>query len=388
MRVVHDLADFMVAAQQKRVVGRTTAAYEGCTSGDQGLCINAQRVFAALSFEQRAFAAHCSHSNNQKRGAAVANTTEHQHPEQTQQPQQAQQTQHGALAAASYSELAWTSDDGLRLYARDYPAASGFARLPVICIHGLTRNCSDFDEVAPLIAEQGRRVIAIDVRGRGNSAWDSNPAHYNLLVYSRDVVKLMHDLGIARAVFIGTSMGGLITMTLAVRHLHLVAAAVLNDVGPLLSKRGLARIAAYAGKGEQLRSWTEAAAYLRTINEVAFPHYEQADWDKWARRAFVEDSAGVLTMRYDANIGLALRAGAVKSSSMMANFAFKRLARRRPALLIRGAISDLVEAEQVAQMRAMAPAMAVAEVADVGHAPMLSEPQAQAALREFLAKVD
>lgn len=340
------------------------------------MCINAQRVFAALSFERRAFAAHCRHSNNQKRGAAVANTTEDQ------------QAQRHAQVAAPYSEIAYTSDDGLRLYARDYAAASGFAQLPVICIHGLTRNSADFDEVAPLIARQGRRVIAIDVRGRGNSAWDSNPAHYNLQVYSRDVVKLMHDLGIARAVFIGTSMGGLITMTLAVRHLHLIAAAVLNDVGPLLSQRGLARIAAYAGKGAQLRSWDDAAAYLRSINEVAFPHYGPADWDKWARRAYVESAPGVLAMRYDANIGLAIRAGAVRSSSMMANFAFKRLARRRPTLLVRGAISDLVEAEQVAQMRAMAPALACAEVADVGHAPMLSEPQAQAALRAFLSNVD
>ncbi|WP_426111592.1 alpha/beta fold hydrolase [Massilia sp. PWRC2] len=300
--------------------------------------------------------------------------------------EQAQQQQQ----QRAYRDVAFTSTDGLRLYARDYAGAGGLARLPVICIHGLTRNSADFDEVAPWIAQQGRRVLAIDVRGRGNSAWDDHPEHYNVLVYSNDVVKLMHDLGIARAVFIGTSMGGLITMTLAVRHLELIAAAVLNDVGPVLSKRGLARIAAYAGKGEQLRSWADAAAYLRAINEVAFPHYGQADWDTWARRAFVDSGAGVLTMRYDANIGLAFRAGAsaVKTSSMMANFAFKRLARRRPTLLIRGAISDLVEAEQVALMRAMAPALACAEVAGVGHAPMLTEPQAQAALRAFLATVD
>jgi pimeloyl-ACP methyl ester carboxylesterase len=291
-------------------------------------------------------------------------------------------------ASLGYSEIAFISDDGLRLYARDYAGASGLARLPVICIHGLTRNASDFDEVAPWIAQQGRRVLAVDVRGRGNSAYDSNPAHYALPVYAADVVKLMRDLGIARAVFVGTSMGGLITMTLALRHLDLIAAAVLNDVGPLLSPRGLARIAGYAGKGEVLRSWDDAAAYLRSINQVAFPDYGQADWDKWARRAFVESAPGVLAMRYDANIGLAIRAGAVKTSSMMANFAFKRLARRRPTLLVRGALSDLVEDDQVARMRAMAPQLAYAEIDNVGHAPMLMEPQAQAALREFLARVD
>jgi pimeloyl-ACP methyl ester carboxylesterase len=307
----------------------------------------------------------------------VSNTIEH-NPETSASPR----------ASLDYSEIAFTSDDGLRLYARDYPGASGFAHLPVICIHGLTRNSSDFDEVAPWIAQQGRRVLAVDVRGRGNSNYDSNPARYTLPVYAADVVKLMRDLGIARAVFVGTSMGGLITMTLALRHLDLIAAAVLNDVGPLLSPRGLARIAGYAGKGEVLRSWTDAAAYLRSINQVAFPDYGQADWDHWARRAFTETAPGVLAMRYDANIGLAIRAGAVKTSSVMANFAFKRLARRRPTLLVRGALSDLVEDEQVARMRAMAPQLAYAEIANVGHAPMLMEPQAQTALREFLARVD
>lgn len=345
----------MVAAQQKRACA---------------LCINAQRVFAAFSFEQPPFAAHCTHIKITIHGAAVSNTFDHN------------------AAARGYSELTFTSDDGLRLYARDYAGASGAARLPVICIHGLTRNASDFDEVAPWIAAHGRRVIAVDVRGRGNSEYDRDPSHYHPLVYAGDVVKLMHDLGIARAVFIGTSMGGLITMTLATRHLHLIAAAVLNDVGPALSKKGLARIAGYAGKGEVLRSWSEAAAYLRAINEVAFPDYRDADWDKWARRAFIETAPGVLAMRYDASIGLAIRAGQVKTSSMMANFAFKRLARRRPTLLIRGALSDLVEDEQAAGMRAMAPRMAYAVVDRVGHAPMLMEPQAREALRAFLAQVD
>jgi pimeloyl-ACP methyl ester carboxylesterase len=293
-----------------------------------------------------------------------------------------------AESAMGYSDVAFTSTDGLRLYARDYAGAGGVARLPVICIHGLTRNSSDFDDVAPWIAAQGRRVIAVDVRGRGHSAYDSNPANYNLAVYAGDIVKLARDLGIARAVFLGTSMGGLITMTLGLRHLDLIAAAVLNDVGPALSPRGLARIAGYAGKGEVLRSWDEAAAYLRDINAVAFPEYSDADWSRWARRAFVEREPGELVMRYDANIGLGVRGGATKSSSVLARFAFRRLARRRPTLLIRGALSDLIEDEQVAQMRAMAPRMAYAEVAQIGHAPMLVEAQARAALKDFLERVD
>ncbi len=288
----------------------------------------------------------------------------------------------------TFSETTFTSSDGLRLYARDYAPASGQARLPVICIHGLTRNSADFDELAPWIAAQGRRVLAVDVRGRGNSAYDPNPANYNLAVYAGDVVKLAHDLGIARAVFIGTSMGGLITMTLAVRRIGLIAAAVLNDIGPALSGRGLQRIAGYAGNAEPLASWDDAAAYVRGINEVAFPTNTDSDWDKWARRSFAETAPGQLGMRYDPGIAIAIRAGKIKPSSLAARFAFRRLAHKRPTLLIRGALSDLVEPEQVAMMRAAAPTMKYAEVPDVGHAPMLTEPQSLAALREFLGNVD
>ncbi|MES2127258.1 MAG: alpha/beta hydrolase, partial [Pseudomonadota bacterium] len=262
------------------------------------------------------------------------------------------------------------------------------ARLPVICIHGLTRNSADFEDAAPWIASLGRRVIAVDVRGRGNSDYDPNPANYNPVVYAGDVIKMAHDLGIARAIFIGTSMGGLITMTLALRRRGLIAGAVLNDVGPVISVRALERISSYAGKCDALDSWAAAADYTRAINEVAFPANTPDDWARWARRAFRENTAGQLTPRYDPNIAIPLRAGKIKPTSLIARFAFRRLAGHCPTMLVRGKLSDLVEAEQVAQMRAMAPTMAYAEIPGVGHAPMLSEPEAQAALREFLGRVD
>jgi len=287
-----------------------------------------------------------------------------------------------------YFEISYTSDDGLRLYARDYPATSGPARLPVICIHGLTRNSADFEDVAPWIAAQGRRVIALDVRGRGNSQYDPKPDRYTTMVYANDVVKLALDLGIERAVFIGTSMGGLITMTLAVRKSSLIAAAVLNDVGPALSERGLSRIRNYTGKGEQFTSWKQAADYICSINTIAFPANTAQEWERWAHRAFREQDDGTLAMRYDPNIAVPIRANKLRSTSMAAHFAFRRLARRRPTMLIRGALSDLIEPAQASAMRAAAPHMLYAEVPDVGHAPMLSEPAAQEALRNFLASVD
>jgi len=286
-----------------------------------------------------------------------------------------------------FAPLTYTSSDGLSLYARDYPGSGGPAHLPVICIHGLTRNSLDFDELAPLVSELGRRVLAVDVRGRGHSARDPNPANYTPAIYAADVVALMHALGIARAVFIGTSMGGLVTMSLASTRLDLIAGAVLNDVGPVLSKRGLARIAGYAGKPAMFTSWEEAAGHVRAINECAFPGAPAAEWAKWARRAFEQRDDGLLCQRYDPGIASSLHNGRLPPTSLASRMAFRRLARHRPTLLVRGALSDLVEPEQAAWMRRAAPGLAYTEVPGVGHAPMLTEPDAFDALRDFLARL-
>jgi len=295
----------------------------------------------------------------------------------------------------NFTPITYTSTNGLTLYARDYPASGAgahatvgaaplSARLPVICLHGLTRNSADFDEFAPAIAALGRRVLALDVRGRGNSQRDPDPANYNPKVYAGDVAKLMADLGIARAVFVGTSMGGLITMTLASRHIDLVAAAVLNDIGPVLSERGLARIAGYAGKRVQPASWLDAACYVKDINLCAFPDNPEQEWDKWARRAFAPDTEGRLAPRYDPNIAISLQDGKLKPTSLSLRMAFRKLVRERPVLLVRGALSDLVEARQADWMRRAAPSMLYVEVPNVGHAPMLTEPAAMDAIERFL----
>jgi pimeloyl-ACP methyl ester carboxylesterase len=288
---------------------------------------------------------------------------------------------------STFTPITYTSTDGLTLYARDYAGQGGAAHLPVICIHGLTRNSSDFDELAPRIAALGRRVLALDVRGRGHSARDPNPDNYTPTVYAADVAKLMNDLGIARAVFIGTSMGGLITMTLAARHLDKVAAAVLNDIGPVISEKGLARIAGYTGQCAAVQSWSQAADYVRDINACAFPANASDEWDKWARRAFEPDETGQLVPRYDPKIAVALQTGKLKPTSLPARMAFRHLARKRPTLLVRGALSDLVEPPQANWMKKTAPDMQYVEVPDVGHAPMLTEPEAWEAIRTFLTQV-
>lgn len=287
-----------------------------------------------------------------------------------------------------FTEITFVSADGLRLYARDYAATLGAAKCPIICIHGLTRNSADFEDLAPWLASLGRRVLAVDVRGRGRSAYDTNIEHYSISQYVADVVLLAHQLGIGRAVFIGTSMGGLITMALAMKHLHLIAAAVLNDIGPVLSETGLSRIAAYSGKAVSCLDWQEAVECVKTINQSAFPNNTQDDWEKWAKRAFQQANDGRWILKYDPNIAVPLRLGKLKASSWGAKFAFRRLAGKRPTLLIRGALSDLLESEQADYMRQVAPTMRYAQVPNVGHAPMLMEAEATTALRQFLADVD
>ena len=281
----------------------------------------------------------------------------------------------------------WTSHDGLRLHARDYAGAEGPARLPVICIHGLTRNSKDFEAVAPYIAATGRRVLALDVRGRGLSDRDPHPLQYVPPTYAKDVMGLMDDLGLARAVFLGTSMGGLITMALAFFRPKAIAAAVLNDVGPEVSPVGLGRIAAYVGRQTRpVESWDEARAYVRGLNEIAFPGRDDAFWDAFARRAFREQD-GRPVLDYDPDISAPIRAAGPGALTPNLWPYFSKLSRRGPMLLVRGSTSDLLNPATAAKMRRKAPKMAYAEVPGVGHAPMLDEPEAKSAILEFRARV-
>ncbi len=286
--------------------------------------------------------------------------------------------------AHPFSERRWTSADGLSLFARDYAGGDGPARLPVIAIHGLTRNAADFEHVAGLIARSGRRVLAIDVRGRGRSDRAADPMTYQPPVYAKDVLALLEAAGIERAVFLGTSMGGLITMAVTAMKSRVVAAAILNDIGPEVAPEGLARIASYSGKHVETPTWDAAAAYAREINGVAFPHYGDADWDAFARRTFREGTEGAPVLNYDPDIAVPIKAAGAKALAPKLWPYFRRLAKKRPTLLIRGATSDLLSAAIAERMQKAAPTMHHAEVPGVGHAPMLDEPEAKAAIFEFL----
>jgi pimeloyl-ACP methyl ester carboxylesterase len=133
--------------------------------------------------------------------------------------------------------LRWHNSGGLELFARTWNN-DGSERKTAILIHGLTQNSLMFLELAQLLAGLGVRVVAVDVRGRGESG---RAGPYVLAEYARDIVELCAHLGVKRAFFVGTSMGGLITLCVAKTKPELVAAAVLNDIGPEIGVEGVKR---------------------------------------------------------------------------------------------------------------------------------------------------
>jgi pimeloyl-ACP methyl ester carboxylesterase len=256
----------------------------------------------------------------------------------------------------------------------------------VICLHGLTRNSADFENVAPWIAGQGRRVLAPDVRGRGRSQWDPSPMNYQPATYAADVLCLMDEAGIGRALFVGTSMGGFVTMAIAALRPMAVAGAVLNDVGPSLNPEGLRRIGGYTGRTASVATWDEAAEVARAINEAAFPAYGPDDWRAFARRLFQVNDDGSLRPAYDPDIAAPIRAAGPEALAPDLTPLFLGLATGRSLLLVHGELSDLVDGPRVAQMRAFAPHMDYVQVDGVGHAPTLDEPEARRALAKFLGE--
>jgi len=272
----------------------------------------------------------------------------------------------------------FTVGDGLRLHYRDYPGRDD--RLPLLCLPGLTRNARDFAAFAEHHSPQ-RRVLVLENRGRGLSQYDPQPERYNPLTYAGDVIQLLEELGIPQAIFVGTSLGGLVTMVVAVTAPQLVAAAILNDVGPELTQEGLDRIRNYLGKDPRFTSWDEVAEVLATNNKGVPARYSQDDWVRMAKRVCREE-AGEIRFDYDMAIVKPFEtSGAAPNVDMWPLFA--ALA-QRPLLVVRGEKSDLLSAEAAQKMQEAAPATRFAVIPGVGHAPDLDEPEAVAAIEDFL----
>jgi pimeloyl-ACP methyl ester carboxylesterase len=279
-----------------------------------------------------------------------------------------------------------TAQDGLRLFVRDWRPADEAARLPVVCLPGLARSGADFEELAAALANdpgRPRRVLAIDSRGRGQSDYDPNPANYNLAVELADVMAVLTALGLGRAVFVGTSRGGLLTMLLATARPAAIAGCVLNDIGPEIDMTGLLRIKRYVGKLPEPSDFADAARLLKQTMGEQFPKLSDEAWLKWAHRSFKEAN-GRLVLDYDLKLATTLTEvdPAKPLPTMWKEFdALSGV----PMLVVRGANSDLLSPATLAAMQARHPGMQSFEVPDQGHAPLLAEPDVIDRIAEFVA---
>ena len=288
------------------------------------------------------------------------------------------------LAPVAPREIFYTSQDGLKLFARDYgPRHSKVA--PVICLPGLTRNSKDFEALATHLSKE-RRVLCPDLRGRGRSQYCDSWTDYTPQTEMLDIFDLMAAVGVQQAIFVGTSRGGIITMLMATHRPNAILGAILNDIGPEIGFAGLKRIAGYAGVMEAPPTWTEAAFKLRLMNEREFPTLSGDDWYTQARRTFAE-KAGAPVVDYDAKIGVGLRKGLDAANGVLPDMwpQFKAL-KHVPLLVLRGENSDILAPETIGRMESKHPNLKSVTVKDRGHVPFLDEPEVLEAIDAYLAQ--
>lgn len=285
---------------------------------------------------------------------------------------------------SGYKDGYWWSPDGLRLHYRDYPGGED-GRPPLLCLPGLTRNARDFEPLAARLAGQWR-LICPDLRGRAESAYAKDAMTYVPLTYLQDIGRLLADLGTRRFVAIGTSLGGIITMLIAATHREWLAGALLNDVGPELDKAGLDRIRTYVGVGQSHPTWVHAARALAEANGDVYPGYDLERWLAMAKRLYRLNSGGRIVLDYDMKIAEPIRA--MGSETGVDMWPVMPAFRGIPTLLLRGARSDLLSEANARRMaREIGENAELVTVPDVGHAPVLDEPDSIAAIDRLLARV-
>jgi pimeloyl-ACP methyl ester carboxylesterase len=281
-----------------------------------------------------------------------------------------------------------TAQDGLKLHVRSHGPRISSA-LPVVCLPGLARTVADFETLAARLAADPmmpRRVLALDSRGRGRSDYDPKAENYSLPVELADLIAVLTALGIARAVFVGTSRGGLLTMLLAAARPTAIAGCVLNDIGPVVETKGVVRIKSYVGKLPQPASFDEAAGMLRTLFRDQFPKLDDDEWLAFAYRTF-KVADGRLVPDYDPKLAATLGEVDVERPLPELWNAFDALV-RVPVMVIRGGNSDILSTATVEAMRARHPALEVLEVPDQGHAPLLREAEVMDRIAAFVARCE
>jgi pimeloyl-ACP methyl ester carboxylesterase len=289
--------------------------------------------------------------------------------------------------AQGYEEIYFTSQDGLRLYGRHYPALNPSGARPVVCLAGLTRNSRDFHTVALALSGNGPRqrdVFTLDTRGRGLSQYDDDWKNYAVPIEMQDVIDYMTMLELREAGIIGTSRGGLITMVLAAVQPSLIGAVVLNDIGPVIEMDGLSRIAGYVGRVPVPKSWADAARIVHDLTRRDFPNLSEADAEIVARQLFNEKN-GKPVSGYDPKLSKCL---SVLDGPMPKLWPQFEALKRVPLLVVRGGNSDLLSEETVEDMRRRHPRMTSVTVPNEGHAPLLRDEPTISAIASFFAGTD
>jgi len=250
----------------------------------------------------------------------------------------------------------------------------------LVCVHGLTRCARDFDFLAAEMVRHGYRVVCPDVPGRGDSDWLKNPMEYVVPTYVNDMVALIARLDVESVHWVGTSMGGLIGMTLAALPGSPVTRLVLNDAGPLVTAASLDRIGAYVGQWPPLPGIEAAEAFVRAVS-APFGEHSDAQWRFLTEHVVRKNGDGSYRMHYDPAIAVPFNAEQPHKDVDLWNFYD---AIRCPTLVLRGQHSDLLAHETAAQMAARGPRAHVVEIPGVGHAPTLLHAGQIAAVRDFL----
>jgi pimeloyl-ACP methyl ester carboxylesterase len=289
--------------------------------------------------------------------------------------------------SSTYRDLFVPASDGLRLYARDYGPSDSKA-LPVACLPGLARNSQDFHVLAEALstdASHPRRVLSLDYRGRGRSEWDEDWRKYDIGVEVGDLLQVLAAAEIEKAVFVGSSRGGLITMALGASRPSLIAGVVLNDVGPVIEQTGLMRIRSYVGKLPLPATIGEGGEILKRQSADQFPGYTKEQWEDMARGTWHEQD-GRLALSYDPNLMKPLEALDLDKPMPDLWPLFEGL-KPFPVLVIRGEHSDLLTADTVAQMQERHPRLKALTVPGQGHAPSLTG-HTIIAIRDLIAEAE
>ncbi len=281
---------------------------------------------------------------------------------------------------SEFQDFWFSTQDGLSLYARDYP--NNRATQTVICIPGLTRNSADFADLCTLLSSQFR-VLAVELRGRGKSNYDPKPENYLPATYANDIVKLLDDLDLQSVILIGTSLGGLVSMIASAMRPNRIDKIILNDIGPEINTEGLERIKEYVCDPETVTTWSQAIEKTRSILKREYPKFSERDWEAFTRNLYREDNDGRPVLNYDPAIAVPMKN--VASSDVTGDlWPVFDLIKHLPILVFRGCHSDILSTECVRKMRSKKSDIKTVEITDCGHAPLLTEAEAITAITQFL----